>query len=603
VYLGLDSAAAVRFLASVREGRGLKPSARAAGVGKETGYRWLRESFLALRDEGLSSAEAQARLGVVSARVAVWDRERAERPIDGRHHLQVPVDVEEGFWSHYLAGVSLDDAARSVGVGRSTAYRWLKRRFMGLRAEGFSARVAGRRVRVVAARSAAWENERKQDIEKARAERGVAERRARREALRHVEQLMAPRKRTKVEQREERYWELMRQGMTNTAACKLLGVSRRTGGLIRQRHRHQTATQARTVAPSGRYLSLRERLQIADLLRLGVSMRQIAADLGRAPSTVKRELDRHRDIQGRYMPQSADHAAELGRRRPREHKLNAEPRLRKLVQRKLNRCWSPDEIAGWLPLAYPTDPSMRLCPETIYRALLVPGGKGLHKRYCSKLRTGRRIRKSRWLTRSGHGSVVRNMTMIDQRPAEVETRQQAGHWEGDLIVGVGSASAMMTLRERKTQFGIIVNLPVDHTAASVNDAVIKALAALPAHMKRTLTWDQGVEMARHQELATSAGIDIYFAERCSPWQRGANENFNGLARQYFPKGTDLSVHSDDHVDAVTAELNARPRKNLGYLTPAAKFRADTLRPASLAEAITVPATTPDITSSMELHVA
>jgi IS30 family transposase len=603
VYLGLDSAAAVRFLASVREGRGLKPSARAAGVGKETGYRWLRESFLALRDEGLSSAEAQARLGVVSARVAVWDRERAERPIDGRHHLQVPVDVEEGFWSHYLAGVSLDDAARSVGVGRSTAYRWLKRRFMGLRAEGFSARVAGRRVRVVAARSAAWENERKQDLEKARAERGVAERRARREALRHVEQLMAPRKRTKVEQREERYWELMRQGMTNTAACKLLGVSRRTGGLIRQRHRHQTATQARTVAPSGRYLSLRERLQIADLLRLGVSMRQIAADLGRAPSTVKRELDRHRDIQGRYMPQSADHAAELGRRRPREHKLNAEPRLRKLVQRKLNRCWSPDEIAGWLPLAYPTDPSMRLCPETIYRALLVPGGKGLHKRYCSKLRTGRRIRKSRWLTRSGHGSVVRNMTMIDQRPAEVETRQQAGHWEGDLIVGVGSASAMMTLRERKTQFGIIVNLPVDHTAASVNDAVIKALAALPAHMKRTLTWDQGVEMARHQELATSAGIDIYFAERCSPWQRGANENFNGLARQYFPKGTDLSVHSDDHVDAVTAGLNARPRKNLGYLTPAAKFRADTLRPASLAEAITVPATTPDITSSMELHVA
>ena len=440
MHLGLDSAAAVRFLASVREGRGLKPSARAAGVGKETGYRWLRESFLALREEGLSSAEAQARLGVVSVRVAVWDREHAERPVDGRHHLQVPADVEERFWSQYLVGVSLDDAARSAGVGRSTAYRWLRRRFMDLRTEGVSARVAGRRVRVVPARFAAWENERKRDLEKARADQGVAERRARRESLRHVEQLMAPRKRTKVEQREERYWELMRQGMTNTAACRLLGVSRRTGGLIRQRHRHQTATQTGSVALSGRYLSLRERLQIADLLRLGVSMRQIAADLGRAPSTVKRELDRHRDAQGRYMPQTADHAAELGRRRPREHKLNAQPRLRKLVQRKLNRCWSPDEIAGWLALAYPTDPSMRLCAETIYRALLVPGGKGLHKRYCSKLRTGRRIRKSRWLTRSEHGSVVRNMTMIDQRPGEVETKQQAGHWEGDLIVGVGSAS-------------------------------------------------------------------------------------------------------------------------------------------------------------------
>ncbi len=603
MHLGLDSAAAVRFLASVREGRGLKPSARAAGVGKETGYRWLRESFLALRDEGLSSAEAQGRLGVVSVRIAVWDREHVAGLVDSRHHLQVPVTVEEAFWDEYLAGGRLDDAARLAGVSRSTAYRWLRQRFMDLRAEGFSARVAGRRVRVVPARSAAWESERKRSFEKARAEQGVAERQARRESLRHVERLMAPRQRSKVEQREERYWELMRQGMSNTAACRLLGVSRRTGGLIRQRHRHQTAAQVGGVASSGRYLSLRERLQIADLLRLGSSMRQIAADLGRAPSTVKRELDRHRDGQGRYMPQAADHVAELGRSRPRAHKLTANPQLRKLVQRKLNRCWSPDEIAGWLPLAYPVDPSMRLCPETIYRALLVPGGKGLHKRYCSKLRTGRRIRKSRWLTRSGHGSVVRNMTMIDQRPAVVETKQQAGHWEGDLIVGVGSASAMMTLRERNTQFGIIVNLPVDHTAASVNDAAIKALAALPAHMKRTLTWDQGVEMARHQELAAATGIDIYFAERCSPWQRGANENFNGLARQYFPKGTDLSVHSDDHVDAVTRELNARPRKTLGYLTPAARFRAETLRPSPPAHPITVLSDMPDVAAGMELHVA
>ena len=169
------------------------------------------------------------------------------------------------------------------------------------------------------------------------------------------------------------------------------------------------------------------------------------------------------------------------------------------------------------------------------------------------------------------------MTMIDQRPAEVETKQQAGHWEGDLIVGIGSASAMMTLRERTTHYGIVINLPIDHTAESVNAAAITAFAPLPPHMKRTLTWDQGVEMARHRDLAAATGVKIYFAERYSPWQRGANENYNGLLRQYFPKGTDLSVHSDAHVTAVMHELNTRPRKTLGYDTPAARFRAEAHR--------------------------
>jgi transposase, IS30 family len=250
-------------------------------------------------------------------------------------------------------------------------------------------------------------------------------------------------------------------------------VTRRTGSRIRARYRQQTAAPARPAAKPGRYLTLRERLQIADLLRLGCSLRAIALELGRSPSTVKRELDRHRDVQGRYLPQTADHAARQQRHRPREHKLLTNPRLRKLVQRKLNRCWSPDEISGWLRRTYPHNPRMQLCPETIYRALLVPGGRGLHKRYCAKLRTGRRIRKSRWLTRSGHGAAVRNMKMIDQRPPEVETKQQVGHWQGDLIVGVKSASAMITLRERKTQYGIILNLPLDHTAQSVNTAAMK----------------------------------------------------------------------------------------------------------------------------------
>jgi len=535
MHLQRDSAAGARFLACLREGRGLKPSARVAGIGKGTGYRWLRETFVVLRDQGCSVEQAQTELGYSSPCIGVWEQQRVSRRADGRHHFAVAADVEEAFWGSFTDGASLEVARRNAGIARATAYRWWQKRFNALRERGVSVRAARGQLRVPTARANAWETERQYVLVARRREAGAAQRRAVRQSARHVEWLMAPRQRSRVEQRDTQYWKLMRSGLTNTAACKVLGVSRRTGSLIRRRHHQQTAVHAQQRQSSGRYLSLPERLQIADLLRLDCSMRKIADTLGRSPSTIKRELDRHRDADGRYLPHTADHTAQMERRRPREHKLVANPRLRKLVQRKLNRCWSPDEISGWLRLTDTTDPSMRLCAETIYRALLVPGSQGLHKRYCRKLRTGRRIRKSRWLTRPGHGAVVRNMTMIDQRPAEVEDKQQAGHWEGDLIVGVGSTSAMMTLRERKTHYGIIVNLPIDHTAQSVNNAAIAAFAPLPAHMKRTLTWDQGVEMARHQELSAATGVKIYFAERSSPWQRGANENFNGLARQYFPR--------------------------------------------------------------------
>jgi IS30 family transposase len=580
-----DSVAGVRFLAAVHEGRGIKPAARSVGVHPWTGYRWLREAFLALRSNGLDAEAAQRDLGCFTAKAQVWEQEFLAGLGDGRHHLRVRVEVEDIFWANYDQGGSLSTASALAGVGRSTGYRWLQARFTALRDCGMSRAAAARQLRLSRGRSQRWELERRQYQRDVARSRVKAERHAIRDSGRHVQLLELARKpshRTvQLVELETRYWELMRDGISNAAACRLLGMHRKSGTRIRKNSHHQTLGPKRPAPNSGRYLSLTERLQIADLERLGYSIRKISIELGRHPSTVKRELDRNRDKHGRYLPHGADDAARLRRLRPRPHKLVASPRLRMLVQRKLNRYWSPDEICGWLRLTYPTDDSMRLCAETIYRALLLPNGRGLDTRYCSSLRTGRRIRKSRWLTRNGAGGAVTNMTMIDKRPAEVETKETAGNWEGDLILGTGCASAMVTLRERKTQYGIVINLPHDHTAATVNQAVADAMATLPRHLKRTLTWDQGTEMARHLELAAATGIDIYFAERSSPWQRGANENFNGLLRQYFPKGTDLSIHSHAHVAHVMEELNTRPRKQLGYRTPKQALHAEN-RPPTVA---------------------
>jgi transposase, IS30 family len=575
MYQQFDSPAGRRFLTLIREGGGLKPSARAVGVNKETGYRWLRDEYFRLRGEGLSHAAAQAGLGFFSDRARGWN-ERFLEGGDGRHHFQVEPAVEDAFWSAYLGGASLEAATVAAGVNRKTGYRWLYARFVSLRSMLPAARVR-KDLRLLPATSAGWETRRKKHLAAEKGQLREVHLEGIREARRFAEHVAKPPSAAQERRalRETRYWELVSAGASNARACRMLGMSRHIG--TRLRNRRAAEPPGQTGPSSGRYLSLRERLQIADLLRMGCSLRHIGRELGRAASTIKRELDRHRDGQGRYLPHTADHDAHKGRRRPRERKLKANRRLRTLVQRRLNRNWSPEQICGWLTLQFPAEPGLRLCPETIYRALLFNDDGGLDKKYRDRLRTGRKIRKHRWRTSPGHGATVQNMTMIDQRPPEVETKTEAGHWEGDLIVGTGSASAMVTLRERKTQYGIIINLPTDHTAATTNKAIAAAFSALPAHLKRTLTWDQGVEMARHQELAAATGTRIYFAERSSPWQRGANENFNGLARQYFPKGTNLSVHSDEHVRRVCAELNTRPRKGLGYLTPQAQFQAEKRR--------------------------
>lgn len=571
MWMSADSPAAVRFFGVLAEEGRLKTSARMAGISKETARRWVRERFMALRDDGCSVAEAKERLGFSSSLMDGWDTARSQRG-DGRHHLRRDVEVEGRFWELFDAGASVSSAATGAGVGRSSGYRWWRERFEALRVAGVRVRTAAARLRLSPEQAASWEATRQERVEDARRAQQAARVAAVHASAAHARARLVPRSRSAAEARESAYWALMRQGVSNTAACKILGVSRKTGQLIRRRAAHQTATEATRAAWSGRYLSLPERLVIADLLRLGTSLRAIAAEVGRAASTVKREVDRHRDAQGRYQPHAAEAAAVAQRRRPRESRLASDARLRRLVQRKLNRCWSPEQIAGWLRETHPDDPSRWVCAETIYRALIVPGAQVLAQRYTARLRTGRRLRRSRYLTRGSRDGAVRDMTMIDQRPAEVAERARAGDWEGDLVIGAGSTSAMITLRERVTHYGLVINLPDDHTTATVTAALVEAFAAIPAHLARTLTWDQGTEMARHLDFTAQTGIPVYFAERSSPWQRGANENFNGLVRQYFPKNTDLSVHSIERVDEVVTELNTRPRKSLGYQTPAFRFR-------------------------------
>jgi len=581
MFLTSSSPAALRFFASIKDGRGLKPSARDAGIDKEVGYRWLREKYLKSRRDGISASETIAKLGFTTSRLMGWEAE-VERPHE-RNHLRVDADQEVVFWAAIDRGQRMETAAIAAGVARSTAYRWTEKRFVELRRSGMTVRRCTILLQLTGPRVAALERRRLASVRKAAAAATAAQKEAVASSSRYADRVLhdvATEGQKLFRSRRAQYWQLMRDGLSNADACRLLGMHPHNGTSLRKAAKFQIPSLNPKPEPSGRYLDARERLQIADLLRLKRSLRKIAVELGRHPSTISRELKRHRRPSGDYLPATAHHDARQQRARPKTRKLVANSPLRILVQRKLNRFWSPDEISGWLRKGYPDDLSMRICPETIYRALLLRDGEGLHKRFALKLRTGRRIRKTRWQRRLGRGSRIINMTMIDQRPAEVENREQVGHWEGDLIVGLGSVSAMMTLRERKTQYGIIVNLPQDHTAASVNAAAIAVFKQFPPHLKRTLTWDQGVEMSWHEKLTQASGVPVYFAERSSPWQRGANENFNGLARQYFPKGTDLAIHSAQHVAKVTRELNERPRKTLGYDTPAARLKAERNAPTT-----------------------
>lgn len=388
-------------------------------------------------------------------------------------------------------------------------------------------------------------------------------------------------RKTLVREREE-YFRLMDQGVSSREACRIVGINRRTGKRWRNGLRATAWNKDRPPirrpgsqdGPS-RFLREADRLHIADRLREKASIRTIAAELGRSPSTISREIRRNRTVlaDGRwyYRPHAAHARAQTRKPRPKPGKIGTSPELREYIQDLLGRRWSPEQIAQQLRRDFPDRPEMHVTHETIYQALYVQGRGELRRELTRALRTGRAMRKPRRQAQQRQPRFSTPMVMISDRPAEAEDRAVPGHWEGDLIVGKDNGSAIGTLVERTTRYLLLVHLPHGRSTDLVRDALVDTVKTLPTHLKRSLTWDQGSEMGRHHEFTLATDIPVYFCNPASPWQRGSNENTNGLLRQYFPKGTDLSRHSREHLDTVAAELNSRPRKTLDWETPAERL--------------------------------
>jgi IS30 family transposase len=416
---------------------------------------------------------------------------------------------------------------------------------------------------------------------------------------------------------ERLFWQQIATGLSSEQAALAVGASQAAGSRWFRERGGMATFMLRPL--SGRYLSFEEREEIALLRAQGSGVREIARRLGRAPSTISRELRRNAATRGgklEYRASVAQWKAELMARRPKTAKLAADERLREHVQdrlagqvrradgtavpgpamgrwkgrnkprrrdRRWASAWSPEQISARLKIDFPEDTSMRISHEAIYQALYVQSRGALKRELVACLRTGRALRVPRARVGGRGKGFVSDEIMISQRPAEVADRAVPGHWEGDLILGLRS-SAIGTLVERTSRFTMLLHLPAldgrdgprvkngpaltGHGAEAVRDAIAAAIVTLPQQLRRSLTWDQGAELAQHAELRLDTGLAIYFCDPHSPWQRGTNENTNGLLRQYFPKGTDLSRHTRDDLGAVAAALNGRPRKTLGWKTPA-----------------------------------
>lgn len=357
----------------------------------------------------------------------------------------------------------------------------------------------------------------------------------------------------------------VRAGETHEVAATAVGCSAKS---VQRLLVKTGGVKSRSTPQSALRLSLPEREEISRGLLAGDSCRVIARRLGRSPSTVSRDVAAagHRE---RYRAWRAEETAHRRAHRPKVAKLIAVPQLRRAVERGLRLRWSPQQIAARLVLDYPDDLEMRVSHETIYQSLFVQGRGALRQELTRCLRTGRAQRRP--LGRATGSGQLQHMVLISDRPAEVEDRAVPGHWEGDLILGKRAQSAIGTLVERQTRFVMLVNLRAGRLAEHVKDALAVTIRALPDHLRRSLTWDRGKEMGEHVRFTLDTGVQVYFCDPRSPWQRATNENSNGLLRQYFPKGTDLSGYNQARLDEIAAELNGRPRHTLGWRTPAEAF--------------------------------
>ncbi len=360
------------------------------------------------------------------------------------------------------------------------------------------------------------------------------------------------------------FWQVLADGGFITEAAAAVGTYRKQGarwivaaGGVRPRRGRNL---------QGRYLSFAEREEIALGRAAGESMRQIAKRLGRNPSTICRELGRNAQAPGTYRAASAHAAAWVRAQRPKPAKLATDVRLRAMVEKYLGKNYSPEQIAGRLRREFPDEPEMWVCAETIYQSLYVASRGALKRELTRHLRTGRALRRPS--RKAGQRkNRIPGMVNISQRPAEAKDRAVPGHWEGDLVIGKRNQSAIGTLVERSTGYTMLLHLPDGYTPELVAPVLAAKIRTLPGAVRRSLTWDQGTEMRDWQQVKIAADIAIFFADPHSPWQRGTNENTNGLLRQYFPKGTDLLEFSEADLDRVAAELNDRPRKRYNYAKP------------------------------------
>ena len=481
-------------------------------------------------------------------------------------------------------GVPVPTAAAAVGISQGRAYELLKDAGRG---RGPKTRITDEHRRVVVE-----EYIRAGSINRAAIESGLSHNAARRILVSAGLVSAAPALVGKPDAKAQ-FLELIGEGWSARRAAREVGVHRRTGqdwarGIRKQSNKrfypngvvvdYDTGTRyIKPMTPSAdtvisdRYLSLDERLSIADGLVNKHSLTQIATDLGRNKSTISREVRAH-GVEGVYLPHQAHRDTAVGRARPKDSKLVTNTVLREEVERGLERRLSPEQISNRLRRDHPDDESMRVSHETIYQALYFQARGGLKREVQTALRTGRTRRKPQRRPDQRTHRFVDPMVMISERPPEVEDRAVPGHWEGDLIMGASNQSAIGTLVERATRYTMLLHLPEGHDAEQVRDALVATIATLPEHLRGSLTWDQGAELARHEEIKTATDLQVYFCDPASPWQRGTNENTNGLLRQYFPKGTDLSVYGPEDLEHVAQELNARPRKTLGWETPAERLR-------------------------------